>query len=122
MALYPVPFDELEETVVCSMELYSGFAKFLMDEYVIEQGASAGRHLACGTALDYLGALLNLAAAKFKAVGTPATRMFFTCLDVKATTDEAEWLRGIKNTLIREDFERRKEAGEEMDVVSLPRR
>ena len=118
--LFHAPFEELGEEVACSTELYSGFAKFIMDEYMVDKGASAGRHLACGTALDYLGALLNLAAAKFKAVGRPSTRMFFTCLDVKATTDEAEWLRGLKNNLIRADFERRKEAGEELDTSVTP--
>ena len=68
----------------------AGFAKYLYDEYVIEEGSrNEGRFLALGSQLDYVGALVNLAAARFKATGSAELREFFTMLDPKSNSDSA---------------------------------
>ena len=40
-----------------------------------------GKHLTCGTILDYIGAILNMAYDRCKLVDTDTVKLFFTCLD-----------------------------------------
>eukprot|EP00959_Pyramimonas_sp_CCMP1952_P170317 3558579-Pyramimonas_sp.AAC.1 len=60
-------FYELPEGLMCSRALYAEFAGFLLDVYRIDQGPNKGQPLRCGSILDYMGIILNLAANEHKA-------------------------------------------------------
>lgn len=122
---YRVPFDQLAESVVCSEQLYEDFSAYLVNEdgtgYVQSTGQYNGHKLSLGSVEDYLGCLLNLAAARFKATGDLKTKMFFTCLDAKSTTDQARWLQKLKaHKIVRILFQRAMESGEVMDKSVPP--
>ena len=105
----------------CRQALWDDFAKFLLHEYKIEKGQrNEGRHLGVGTLLDYFGALLNQAKARFLATGDDSVKIFFTCLDKNAGTEQAKWLRKLKEEIVRKCFERAKEDGEELDNSVVP--
>mmetsp|Transcript_37311 Transcript_37311/g.91841 ORF Transcript_37311/g.91841 Transcript_37311/m.91841 type:complete len:136 (+) Transcript_37311:201-608(+) len=91
---YPAPFMELPEAVVCGQEIYSLFAGYLLNHYKIGGGASSGNALSHDSAVNYLHILLNKGASKFKVTGTDTSKLFFTCLDPKASTESAKWFQG----------------------------
>ena len=76
--------------------------------------------LAVGTQLDYFGAALNAAAARFKATGSDRVKIFFTCLDTKASTDEAQWLQKLRDKMVATGFKRAQESGEKVDHSVTP--
>ena len=63
----------------------------------------------------YLGGLINLAADKFKANGSAAAKLFFTCVDENSTTEYAKWLRGLKKNVTREVVKRASTEGDVID-------
>ena len=71
-------------------------------------------------AVNYLCTTINCAKTKFLATGSEATRLFFTCLDNKASTSEAQWLRNVKKGMIRVCFQRSMAAGEDMGNSEIP--
>ena len=95
-ASYPQDWHLLPEATVCAMPLFTDFVDFLQNEYLIESGPRAGKDQRCRTSQNILGALLVLASDKFKATGTPATLLFFTCHDEKASTEPENWLRQLR--------------------------
>ena len=123
---YRVEFDVLAEAVVCAAPVYEEFATYLVNEdgtgYIQTSGQYKGHTLSLGSVQDYLGCLLNLAAARFKAIGQPESRLFFTCLDSKSTTDHAHWLQKLKGKIERTLFQRAMpmESGEVMDKSVPP--
>jgi hypothetical protein len=115
-ALYPGAWRELDETTLCDKDVYAGLAQFLVHEYKIAEGdRNAGQRLGCDGVLGIIGALISKAAAKFKATGTDATKLFFTCNSPKETTDAAVWLQGLKRNIRRETMNRARESGAELD-------
>ena len=119
-SLLPVRWDLLSAAQVCRTDVWDGFAEFLSEEYLSEASRDQDGHLAIGTQLDYLGAALNQAAARFKAVGDASVKLFFTCLDGKASTDEADWLRKLKDKMVKRAFKRARDNGEEIDHSCTP--
>ena len=119
-AQYPTAWAELSERLVCCYSLYDDFAKYIAFEYKIEKGEYKGNFLSAGSVLDYLGCLIQIAANKHRASGLPETRLFFTCQDLNGTTDSARWLRGLRNNLQRDLFQRAMENGEKMDKSAYP--
>ena len=117
---YPAAWSELSERQVCCFSLYDDFAKFIAFEYKIEKGEYNGNFLSAGSVLDYLGCLIQIAANKHRASGTPETKLFFTCQDLNSTTDSARWLRGLRNQLQRDLFQRAMDNGEKMDKSAYP--
>ena len=113
--MFPNPWDELPEIALCTGEVYAHIATYLTDVYVQDSGRNKGDFLALDSVLGYLGALVNLASAKFRALGSPDTKMFFTCLDKNSTSESAKWYSGLKKNISRKCFERSKSAGESMD-------
>jgi hypothetical protein len=69
---------------------------------------------------SYLSCLINEAKNKFGATGNNDSKISFNCLDSKSSSREAQWLRGLKDHMIRIDFERTKEAGEDNDSGCSP--
>lgn len=120
-AKLPHPFDDLRVGHVCQRSVWEGFASFMFDKYIIPEGSkNSGGHLACSTAIGYLNAMLNVAKGKFAAVGTAEVKLFFTCLDGSSQTAESNWLRGLRNNMLRLWFERAKQNGDEMDMSAEP--
>lgn len=114
-------WELLQESQACSPELYAGFAYFVVNEYIIPPGQrNAGSFLSCNVAINYLCMLLNMACSKFKSTGSDSTKLFFTCLDVNASTEAANWLRGLKKKMTRIVFERCKKDGTELDQSAPP--
>ena len=69
-AFKPFPqLSDLPEEFMCSRSLYAEFAGYLLDVYIIDTGPYKGQPLRCGSILDYMGILLNLAANTHKATG-----------------------------------------------------
>ena len=117
----PDPFDALGADALLSQATHGGFALFMIDEVIIPKGQrNAGKNYAHGTALDYMGAFLNLCDAKCKPTASPAGLQFLACLDSRSTSDSAKWWRGVKNYVIRTGFMRMRDAGEEMDKSAAP--
>ena len=120
-AALPQKWSQFTAAQLCRADVWSGFGEFLSEEHIIaESDRGGGHHLAIGTQLDYLGAALNQAAAKFKATGDDATKLFFTCLDPKASTEAACWLRQLKGKMVRTAMQRAKDNGEELDKSVTP--
>ena len=95
----------LPEQALCSPPVYERFAFFLL--YTYEPDAKkADEFLDGSTSKNYLATLVNLAADKFKAVGSDASKRFFDCLDTNSTSPSAKWLRGLKANIIRISIER----------------
>ena len=46
-----------------------------------------GGHYGCGSVLDYLGCLINMASDRWKHCGTDTAKLCFTCLDANAGTE-----------------------------------
>jgi hypothetical protein len=119
-ALCPKVWLKLNAEELCKFEVFDSVGTFIMDEYISTTGKNNGFHLALGTILGYLGLLLNQASDRFKAVGSDSIKMFFTCLDSKANTEAAIWLRKLRNKIVRRCFARAREVGEEMDLSATP--
>jgi hypothetical protein len=110
---FPLPWAELSEGILCSADVYSRFAHYLLYQYTIGEGAkNAGEHLRASSVLNFLGCLINLAAAKFKAAGSADTKLFFTCLDNDSTTEAARWYKGTRKKIKRILFERLRDSGD----------
>ena len=101
----PKRWELLSAEQLCRMPVWDGFAKYLM-EYISQSARSEDGFLAVGTQLDYFGAALNAAAARFKATGSDRVKIFFTCLDTKASTDEAQWLQKLRDKMVTSGFKR----------------
>ena len=116
----PKCWDRLSAAQLCRTDVWDDFIKFLSEEYVSETADSEDGFLSVGTQLGYLGAALNAAAARFKVTGDDSVKLFFTCLDPKASTDAAAWLRKKKDQMVKLAFTRAKENGEELDTSCTP--
>jgi len=81
---------------------------------------SDGNHLSQGSAVPYLSNLLNQARDQVRASNDGTTRLFFTCLEDKCSTDSAVWLHALKKEMNSVIFERAKAAGSKMDFSQLP--
>ena len=115
----PKRWELLSAEQLCRMPVWDGFAKYLM-EYISQSARSDDGFLAVGTQLDYFGAALNAAAARFKATGSDRVKIFFTCLDTKASTDEAVWLQRLRDKMVATGFKRAQESGEQVDHSVTP--
>mmetsp|Transcript_11867 Transcript_11867/g.25044 ORF Transcript_11867/g.25044 Transcript_11867/m.25044 type:complete len:409 (-) Transcript_11867:690-1916(-) len=114
-------WGQLTESDLCEAGFYERFVYYLLHSYTIGEGVkNAGEYLDGGSPKNHLQIALNLAADKFKAVGEPSTKLFFTCLDTNSTSQQARWLRGIKQNIKREVFERAQASGAEMDKSETP--
>ena len=116
----PRPWQKLSAAQLCHAEVWDDFIQFLSEEYISETADSEDGLLSIGTQLGYLGAVLNEAAARFKATGDDRVKLFFTCLDPKASTDAAAWLKKQKDKMVKLAFKRAKENGEELDTSCTP--
>lgn len=109
-------WDALDEEVLCAHAIYERLAHFLVHVYKIPKGVkNAGFPLACDSVKNYLGTAINLAASKFKAGGSVATKEFLFCLDTESSSDSATWLHKLKKKVQRVTFElqgRRRAAGQ----------
>lgn len=117
---YPVSWDVMTEKQLCCQDPYIDYSGYLVHDYVQETGVHKGELLKVSSVLGYIGCLINLASAKFKANGAPETKLFFTCLDGKSSTEPAAWLRGLRKNVTRELFQRMIELGEPMDASEIP--
>lgn len=113
-AAYPV-WAQLSESQACDFKLYDDYAQYLAYEYLIKSNDPVRNHLAIGSVLDYLGALVQCAANRFKAAGGAETRQFFTCQDAGSSTDSGQWFRGLKDKIEKDLFKRAMENGEVID-------
>jgi len=93
-------------------ELYEHFAGWIAGGVVPPGRKGAGEPYQNGTIKGYVQILVNAAAAMHKGRGDPAADLFFTCLDVKASTPTAIWYRGLRKNIKRFCFERDKKAGD----------
>ena len=56
----------------------------------------------------------------YKHLLRPATLLFATCLDYKANTDAAKWLRGLVREVHRAGFDRDKKSGKKQESGQSP--
>eukprot|EP00873_Tetraselmis_striata_P036644 jgi/Tetstr1/456908/TSEL_043578.t1 len=63
---------------------------------------------------------MNMAANKYKAIGTNGSKLFFTCLDINSTTSEAKWWKGLRANIKRLLFQRARDAGDQLDNSETP--
>ena len=114
-------FMDLPERLHCSQELYESLQKWLLEEYIIEDGSkNAGQRLNCNVVMQAISSLINQAATKHKISSNDGTKLFFTCLDPKSTTESALWLQCLRTTTIKESFQRNLAAGSTTQDNSAP--
>ena len=77
---------------MCSEQPYAHLATFVSSMY---RQAGSGRLLSCGTALNYLSILLNLAKERHRQ-GSAAAQLFLTYLDEGSRAGKAWWYRGLR--------------------------
>ena len=111
-------WDSLTEVQATDPDLYATFAKYLTNEYTWGS-AGGGKTLRGANVVNYTCALLHLAKAKWS-TGSAASKLFFTCLDIKSNTEAGQWLRGMKNNIKRITFKRAKEDGTAADKGKVP--
>ena len=118
---YPVRFIELPESALCCRGVHALFASYLAKVYRIEKGQWKGGMLSIDSAINIHSNVLNQAKNRFLETTTSDnTKSFFTCLDPKASTPDAIWLKGTKKQMWRTIFERMTEKGEQMDKSPPP--
>ena len=99
-------WSDLPEETVCSRALYGRLTHFILHVYRSPGGTqNKGAPLKGDTPLIYVNATLSEAANTFKAIGTPATRLFFSCQVPHSTSDDALWLRRLRANIKRVIFE-----------------
>jgi hypothetical protein len=104
----------LPEQTLSEQGIYDRMAFYMLHLY--EPDSKKGdERLDGSTVRNYLACLIHLAADKFKAVGTDATKRFFDCLDTNSTSQHAKWLRGLKTNIEREHFARFNAGGKKLD-------
>ena len=115
-------WDEIPEEILCSREIYNKFARFVAQYYTIPDGVrNAGEHLSPKSALNYFVALVVKAKRKFEHNGSPATKLFFTCLDQpNGQTLPAKWYRKLKAHVLSTGFNRAADSGESLHHSSDP--
>ena len=119
-ALAPKKFAKLGAQELCRPVVIDTWAHWLVVEYESKLGRNKDHNLALGTALDYLGLLLNQMKDRFEATGDADIKLFFTCLQSKADTKPAQWLQKLKAEMVRHCYESAKQTGEEMDQSVEP--
>ena len=91
-------WEELPEKVLCDQVVYDRFANYLAKEYLSDDSDPAS-FLTSQSAVNYLSSIINDASAKFKVAGDADVKLFFTCLDTKATTEQSRWLKTLKKAI-----------------------
>ena len=107
-------WEALPEEALCNRDIYERFAYYMLNVYEPDP-RKGDDHLDGSSTRNYLGIAIHLAADKFKAVGTDATKRFFDCLDTNSTSESAKWLRGVKANIERAHCERFDAAGKKLD-------
>ena len=64
------------------------------------------------SSVGYTRSLINIAKDRPKETCGPTVKLFITCLDPNANTEEATWFRGLTGNTKRELFELSVTAGE----------
>ena len=82
-------WENLGSDVLCGFEIYERFAFLLVHTYKISANRNAGSFLAEGSALNHLGAVMQLARAKFEVQGSADIKLFFTCVDPSSKSKAA---------------------------------
>ena len=88
-------FDELDEQVCTSTDLWEYFAGYLIETYRIPRGKNKGKKLGMNNALNYLQTMIRLVKEKFVGSQRRETAVFLQCLDSKSMNAMAQWLRGL---------------------------
>ena len=115
-------WDNVSEEILCNKEIYNKFARFLAEHYRIPDGVrNAGDHLSPKSALGYFGALVVKAKSRFEHNGSPATQLFFTCLDQpNGQTLSAKWYRTTRKWMFAIGFKRIAESGQPFHQSAEP--
>lgn len=95
------------------MRIYERFAYFLAYKII------SASFLAEETALNYLGAVMQLARAKSEAQGSAKIKLFFTCVDPNSKSKAAMWVEGVKYGLRRASSQRTREDGDDQSATPI---
>ena len=118
--LCPCKFDKLSPAQLMDRNMWGGYAHYLTNEHVIEQGEREGKALMGGTAIEYLSHAINCAANKCINQGNFEADMFFTCVNKDAKTPSANWYRGLRSEMVKISFDRLVVDKEEVDKSAPP--
>lgn len=100
--------------------MWSEFANYLLEDHIVEAGKSKDKHLAAGTALQYMSLLMNLAAVKIRRSGSDRAKLFFTEILDSNKGDAGVWWSKLTKNLSREIYQRTKRRGENTDQSATP--
>ena len=92
----PATMDSITAEQACNQQLYEEFAGYLANEYICTRGTS--QYLKVNPAVCYLNLFALELSNKYKHT-SDATRLFFTCKDVKAYTDSWVWFNGVRTNM-----------------------
>ena len=106
--------------IFCGCEIYERFAFFLVYTYKISANRNTGSFLAEASALNHLGAVMQLARAKFEVQGSADIKLFFTCVDPNSKSKAAMWFKGVKYGLRRAISQRAMKDGDDADQSATP--
>jgi len=98
-------WGSVPEGILCARDIWQRFSGFLLEIYVIKQGASKGRHLSYTSALPMMNTLMNSAKARFYRTGCAESKTFFDCCS-PLHSDEATWWKGLRYNVQRDGFQR----------------
>jgi hypothetical protein len=118
-ALYTKSFDKLPEEIVCRPVVYGQVFHYMLNVYHAKNKKDDD-YLEVSTVVQYMSGLLNHAADRFKATGSDASKLFFTCLEPKANTESARWWVGMKKNAHRLGYKRSKDRGAPIDKSGTP--
>ena len=127
--------DAQTEADAMNPTMYEDFATYLCRDYKSPSGPNCGNFLAPTSAASALRVIISLASDKFKASGSVATKLFFTCvclsdrrfifnmprcIETNSTTESGQWLKGLSYNVTREGFQRMMRDGNELDAKAEP--
>ena len=117
-------FQSMHTKILTDTKLWELFAGYLAKTYKSPKTKSP---LGLDTARNYFGTMMNAAKNKcFKEEAEtergvmPTTKLFFDCLQVKSTSEEAKWYRGVRNGIRSHLFRKAVKKGTVIDHTVSP--
>ena len=95
-------FDKLNERTLTTNQLYELFAGWMLNTYKIKSGKNKGKRLGVKSVRNFLNSIIHQVKERFIVSKNPKTILFLQCLDSHDTSEQANWLRGVRKNIYME--------------------
>ena len=112
-------YEEIPPAHLCTRRIFEYYATFLTRIYKIKDSEGNERNYAKDSVLKRLNQAVNRAKKDYGKTNAE-TELFFTCLNPRGQTEDAQWYRSMKEVITKEIFQRNVDENEKMDFSSVP--